>query len=751
MKIKLMTGAFLIMSLMACSQQKNSQNSNIDSAIESKVENLLSKMTLEEKLGQMNQLSPWNFDELADRIRKGEVGSILNVVNPEEVNKIQKIAVEESRLGIPILVSRDVIHGYKTIFPIPLGQAATFNPQIVEDGARVAAIEASSDGIRWTFSPMIDVSRDPRWGRIAESCGEDSYLNAVMGAAMIKGYQGDSLNDPTSMAACAKHFVAYGAAEGGKDYNSTFIPERVLRNVYLPPFKAAVDAGCATFMTSFNDNDGVPSTANKFVLKDVLRDEWKYDGMVVTDWASALEMVNHGFCADGKDAAEKSVNAGVDMEMVSETFINNLKQSLAEKKVSMETIDNAVRNILRLKFRLGLFDSPYIVTPQSVKYAEEHLQKAKTAAEQSLILLKNDNNTLPVTDKIRTIAVVGPMADAPYEQMGTWVFDGEKDHTRTPLNAIKEMYGDKVNVIFEKGLEYSRDKKTGGISKAVGAARRADMVIVFVGEEAILSGEAHSLANLDLQGAQSELINSLAATGKPLVTVVMAGRQLTIANEVEASDAVIYSFHPGTMGGPAIADVLFGKVNPSGKTPVTFPRMTGQCPIYYAHNNTGRPSNPTEMLIDEIPVEAGQTSVGCRSFYLDAGTSPLFPFGYGLSYTTFEYSDLKLSSASLSANDNLSVTFTLKNTGKYDGTEVVQLYVQDKVGSVTRPVKELKSFQRVDLKSGESKQVSFTVPVSDLAFWGYDMKYEVEPGDFKLWVGTNSAEGLSADFTVTDK
>ena len=746
-----MTGAFLIMSLMACSQQKNSQNSNIDSAIESKVENLLSKMTLEEKLGQMNQLSPWNFDELAERIRKGEVGSILNVVNPEEVNKIQKIAVEESRLGIPILVSRDVIHGYKTIFPIPLGQAATFNPQIVEDGARVAAIEASSDGIRWTFSPMIDVSRDPRWGRIAESCGEDSYLNAVMGAAMIKGYQGDSLNDPTSMAACAKHFVAYGAAEGGKDYNSTFIPERVLRNVYLPPFKAAVDAGCATFMTSFNDNDGVPSTANKFVLKDVLRDEWKYDGMVVTDWASALEMVNHGFCADGKDAAEKSVNAGVDMEMVSETFINNLKQSLAEKKVSMETIDNAVRNILRLKFRLGLFDNPYIVTPQSVKYAEEHLQKAKTAAEQSLILLKNDNNTLPVTDRIKTIAVVGPMADAPYEQMGTWVFDGEKDHTRTPLNAIKEMYGDKVNVIFEKGLEYSRDKKTGGISKAVGAARRADMVIVFVGEESILSGEAHSLANLDLQGAQSELINSLAATGKPLVTVVMAGRQLTIANEVEASDAVIYSFHPGTMGGPAIADVLFGKVNPSGKTPVTFPRMTGQCPIYYAHNNTGRPSNPTEMLIDEIPVEAGQTSVGCRSFYLDAGTSPLFPFGYGLSYTTFEYSDLKLSSASLSANDNLSVTFTLKNTGKYDGTEVVQLYVQDKVGSVTRPVKELKSFQRVDLKSGESKQVSFTVPVSDLAFWGYDMKYEVEPGDFKLWVGTNSAEGLSADFTVTDK
>ena len=745
MKKNLLYAVALAASLIGCSQP---QDNNTE--IENKVEALLQKMTIEEKLGQMNQLSPWDFEELAARVRKGEVGSILNVVNPEEINKIQKIAVEESRLGIPILVSRDVIHGYKTIFPIPLGQAATFNPQIAEDGARVAAIEASADGIRWTFAPMIDISRDPRWGRIAESCGEDPYLSSVMGAAMIKGYQGDSLNDPTAIAACAKHFVAYGAAEGGKDYNSTFIPERVLRNVYLPPFKAAVEAGCATFMTSFNDNDGVPSTANKFVLKDVLRDEWKYDGMVVTDWASAAEMINHGFCTDGKDAAEKSVNAGVDMEMVSETFIKNLKQSVEEKKVSMETIDNAVRNILRLKFRLGLFENPYIVTPQSVKYAEAHLQAAKTAAEQSVILLKNDAQTLPLTDKVKTVAVVGPMADAPYEQMGTWVFDGEKEHTQTPLKAIKEMYGDKVNVIFEQGLAYSRDKNVAGIAKAVNAARRADVVVCFVGEESILSGEAHSLANLDLQGAQSQLIKSLAATGKPVVTVVMAGRQLTIFDEVEASDAVLYSFHPGTMGGPAIADILFGKVNPSGKTPVTFPRMTGQAPIYYAHNNTGRPANPTEMLIDEIPVEAGQTSVGCRSFYLDAGNSPLFPFGYGLSYTNFEYSDLKLASDKLTVDGEVNVSVNLKNVGKYDGTEVVQLYVQDKVGSVTRPVKELKAFQRVELKAGESKTVTFTLPVSDLAFWRYDMTYGVEPGDFKLWVGTNSAEGLSADFTVID-
>lgn len=744
MKKNLLYAVALAASLMGCGQP---QDKNTE--IENKVETLLHKMTLEEKLGQMNQLSPWDFEDLAKRVRKGEVGSILNVVNPEEVNKIQKIAVEESRLGIPLIVSRDVIHGYKTIFPIPLGQAATFNPEVVKEGARVAAIEASADGIRWTFAPMIDVARDPRWGRIAESCGEDPYLNAVMGTAMIKGYQGDSLNDPTAIAACAKHFVAYGAAEGGRDYNSTFIPERVLRNVYLPPFKAAADAGCATFMTSFNDNDGVPSTANSFVLKDVLRKEWKYDGMVVTDWASALEMVNHGFCTDGKDAAEKSVNAGVDMEMVSETFIQNLKQSIAENKVSIETIDNAVRNILRLKFRLGLFDNPYVVTPQTVKYAEKHLQTAKTAAEQSVILLKNENQTLPFTDKIKTLAVIGPMADAPYEQMGTWVFDGEKEHTQTPLTAIKEMYGNKVKVIFEKGLDYSRDKNTAGIARAVNAARQADAVVVFVGEESILSGEAHSLANLNLQGAQSQLIKELAATGKPVVTVVMAGRQLVIADEVKVSDAMLYSFHPGTMGGPAIADILFGKVNPSGKTPVTFPRMSGQVPIYYAQHKTGRPANPTEMLIDEIPVEAGQTSVGCRSFYLDAGNSPLFPFGYGLSYTTFEYSNLSLASDNLTVQDTLSISFTLKNTGKYDGTEVVQLYVQDKVGSVTRPVKELKRFQRVTLKAGESTQVSLSLPVSELAFWGYDMNYTVEPGDFTLWVGTNSAEGLTKDFSVS--
>ena len=745
-KLNIFYAGLLALSMMACSQPSGSGKGD---AVEKQVEALLGKMTLQEKIGQMNQLSPFGPpEEIAGQIRNGEVGSLLNITDPAIVNQIQKVAVEESRLGIPLLMSRDVIHGYKTIFPIPLGQAATFNPQIVQDGARVAAIEASADGIRWTFAPMIDISRDPRWGRVVECYGEDPYLSSVMGVAMVKGFQGDSLNDPTSIAACAKHFIGYGAAEGGRDYNSTFIPERQLRNVYFPPFEAAAKAGCATFMTSFNDNDGIPSTGNSFILKDVLRDEWKYDGMVVTDWASTAEMISHGFCKDEKEAALKSVDAGIDMEMVSGTFIRHLEELVKEGKISEAAINNAVRNILRLKFRLGLFDNPYVNTDQHVKYAPEHLAKAKEAAEQSVILLKNDRETLPFTDKIRTIAVVGPLADAPHDQMGTWVFDGEKAHTQTVLAALKEMYGDKVQFIYEPGLGYSRDKNTGNITKAVSAATRADAVLVCVGEESILSGEAHSLADLHLQGAQSELITALAKTGKPLVTVIMAGRPLTIEQEVNQSDAVLYAFHPGTMGGPAIADLLFGKVAPSGKTPVTFPKMVGQIPVYYAHNNTGRPASRQETLIDAIPLEAGQTSLGCTSFYMDAGFDPLFPFGYGLSYTTFGYDNLQLPTDKLAANGTLEISFDLTNTGKYDGTEVVQLYVQDIFGSVTRPVKELKGFQRVSLKQGEKKTVTFSLPVKELAFWNIDMQKVVEPGEFNLWVGPNSAEGLQTTFTV---
>lgn len=746
--MKFISAAFaLLLGVTSCQQKQE----NPEAVIEQKVDALLSQMTLEEKLGQMNQISSYgNIDDMIALIKKGEIGSILNEVDPARINALQRAAVQESRLGIPLLIARDVIHGYKTIFPIPLGQAASFDPQVAEDGARVAAIEASSVGIRWTFAPMIDIARDPRWGRIAEGCGEDTYLTTVMGAAMVKGYQGDSLNDPTSIAACPKHFVGYGATEGGRDYNSTFIPERRLRNVYLPPFEAAAKAGAATFMTSFNDNDGVPSTGNTFILRDVLRGEWGFDGIVVTDWASAAEMMNHGFAADEKEVAQKAVNAGVDMEMVSYTFVKKLPELIKEGKVQEATIDNAVRNILRIKFRLGLFEQPYVDENKNVMYAPAHLEAARRAAVESAILLKNEEQTLPLGKAVKTVAIIGPMADAPYEQMGTWVFDGEKSHTVTPLAAIHEQFGDKVQILYEPGLGYSRDRNTGGIAKAVSAASRADAVLVFVGEEAILSGEAHCLADLNLQGAQSELIEAIARTGRPLITVVMAGRPLTIGKEVELSDAVLYMFHPGTMGGPAVADLLWGKAVPSGKTPVTFPKMVGQIPVYYAHNNTGRPATKKETLLDDIQIEAGQTSLGCTSFYMDAGFDPLFPFGYGLSYTTFAYSNIKLSATDLKKDDVLTITFDLENTGSYEGTEVAQLYVQDKVGSVTRPVKELKRFARITLKPGEKKNVSFELPISELAFWNIDMQHTVEAGDFNLWVAPDSQSGTPVTFKVTD-
>ncbi len=713
------------------------------SEIDRKVDDLMSQMTLHEKIGQMNQLSGGAW--LVDQARKGEVGSILNCVDPAEINAVQKAAVEESRLGIPILVSRDVIHGFRTIFPIPLGQAATFDPAIVEQGARISAVEATASGIRWTFSPMLDIARDPRWGRVAEGSGEDPYLDVQMGVAMVKGYQGSDLSDPTAMAACIKHFVGYGAAEGGRDYNSTMISERSLRNTYFPAFKATAEAGAATLMTSFNEIDGIPSTGNKWLLKDVLRDEWGWDGMVVTDWNSAGEMIAHGFSRDLKHSAEQAVNAGVDMDMMSYGFIQYMEELVKEGKVSEAEIDRAVRNILKLKFELGLFENPYVDETLSAKvdYAPEHLAAAKQAAVESAILLQNRNNVLPL-DKARTILVTGPLADAPYEQLGTWAFDGQKEHTVTPLEALRKEY----NVIWEPGLKYSRDKDKSSFAKVRAAASRADASVVVVGEEAILSGEAHSLSDICLQGAQSDLIAEVAKAGKPVVVVVMAGRPLTIGRDLDNCDAMLYSFHPGTMGGPAIADLIKGKAVPSGKTPMTFLHDAGQAPFYYNHNNSGRPCNGTETLLNDIPIEAGQTSLGCTSYYLDTGYGPLFPFGYGLSYTTFEYGTPVLEKAELGMNDVLRVSVDLKNTGKVAGTEVVQLYVHDRVGSVVRPVKELKRFERVELAPGETTRVSFELPVSELAFWNFDMEYVVEPGDFRLWVAGDSASGDPVNFIV---
>ena len=713
------------------------------SETDKKVDDLLKQMTLREKIGQMNQLSGGAW--VADQAAKGEVGSILNCVDPAEINAVQKAAVEQSRLGIPVLVARDVIHGFHTMFPIPLGLAATFNPDVVERGARVAAVEATASGVRWTFSPMLDVARDPRWGRVAEGSGEDPYLDVQMGLAMVRGYQGDDLSDPTALAACIKHFVGYGAAEGGRDYNTTVITERMLRNTYFPAFKATAEAGAATLMTSFNEIDGIPSTGNKWLLKDILRDEWGWDGMIVTDWNSAGEMIAHGFSTDLKHTAEQAINAGVDMDMMSYGFIQYAEELVKEGKVSEKEIDRAVRNILKLKFELGLFENPYVDETLSAKvdYAPEHLAAAKQAAMESAILLKNDNNVLPL-DKAKTILVTGPMADAPYEQMGTWTFDGQKEHTVTPLASLREEY----DVIWVPGLDYSRDKSKAQFSKVRAAAAKADAAVVFVGEEAILSGEAHSLSNLNLQGAQSELIAEVKKAGKPVVVVVMAGRPLTIERDLANCDAMLYSYHPGTMGGPALADLIKGKAAPSGKSPMTFLRDAGQAPFYYNHNNSGRPNNGTETLLNDIPIEAGQTSLGCTSFYLDTGYGPLFPFGYGLTYTTFEYGNPVLEKSELKASDVLKVSVSLKNTGKRTATEVAQLYVQDCVGSVVRPVKELKRFQRVELAPGETKTVTFELPVEELAFWNIDMEYVVEPGDFRLWVAGDSDSGNPVNFVV---
>ncbi len=717
---------------------------------EQRVESLLQQMTLQEKIGQLNQLSVGGFDQnAAGMMRAGMVGSILNECNPNVLNRYQKAAVEESRLGIPLIISRDVIHGFKTMFPIPLGLAATFDPELVQQGARVAAIEATASGIRWTFSPMLDIARDPRWGRIAEGSGEDTYLDAQMGVAMVKGYQGETI-DQTSMAACVKHFVAYGAAEGGRDYNSTGVTERTLRNVYLPPFEACVKAGAMTLMTSFNDNDGVPSTGNGFLVNDVLRGEWGFDGFVVSDWASIYEMVNHGYAENNKHAGELAINAGVDMDMMSYSYISHIEELINEGKVSMETIDNAVRNILRIKIRLGLFENPYVDESKTEAsfYTPEALEAARKSAVESAVLLTN-NGVLPLNkSKVKTVLVTGPMADAPHDQLGTWTFDGDPAHTVTPLMAIRELYGNDVQVIYEPGLTFTREFDKGGIAKAVKAAKKADVILAFMGEEAIMSGEAHCLTDITLKGDQRALIEALHKTGKPVVLNIMAGRPLELDFEIANSDAILYSFHPGTMGGPAIAQLIFGDETPSGKTPITFPKNVGQIPIYYNHNMTGRPYNGTETMLYDIPLRAGQTSLGNTSYWLDTTFEPEFPFGYGLTYTTFEYSAPEIEMTEYTENDTIRACVTIKNTGDKAATEVVQLYVRDLVGSVTRPVKELKRFHRVTVAPGQTMTVGFELPVQDLAFYGKDMVKKVEPGKFQLWIAGDSASGNPVEFEV---
>ena len=712
------------------------------------VEKLLEQMTLEEKIGQMNQVSFDGLsDELLQRVERGEIGSLLNVTDPQAINVLQK-AAEKSKHKIPLIIARDVIHGYKTIFPIPLGQAASFDPVVAEIGAHIAAIEASEHGIKWTFAPMIDIARDARWGRIAESLGEDPYLSSLMGEAMVKGFQGNDLIESNSIAACAKHFVGYGAVEGGRDYNSTSVTPYALRNTYLVPFQKAIDAGVLTVMTSFNDNDGIPSSGNEYLLKQVLRKELGFNGLIVSDWNSVGEMITHGFAVDGKDAARLAANAGLDMEMNTELYVKYLKQLVEEGKVSIADIDTSVRYILNIKFRLGLFDNRYLtVSDKSTIYSEEHLRAAKEAALKSAVLLKNSNSTLPLKETQR-IAIIGPMADAPYDQLGTWVFDGEADHTITPVRALKNImeYQD-IQYIYEPILQKTTDNDTVDFKKIKQTVENADVVVVFVGEESRLSGEAHSLSDINLIGRQSELLKKVKNIGKPVVAIVMAGRPLTIERDLPYVDALLYCFHPGTMGGPAIWDLLFGWVNPSGKLPVTFVREVGQIPLYYNHNNTGRPApNYVRTLYDKS--DEKQSSVGDVSCYLDSGRAPLFPFGYGLSYSKFDYSDLTLSKNKIGMQDSLTVSVTLKNNSNIDGVEVVQLYVRDLVGSIIRPIKELKGFQRVSIKAGESRVVRFTLCPDDLAFYGINMLCKPEPGQYTVWVGGSSDADLQENFLL---
>ena len=723
-------------------------------SIEQRIDELLEQMTLAEKIGQMSQANAsegYPPDYLAGPLRAGQIGSVLNISNVDAANELQRIAVEESRLGIPLMVGRDVIHGFKTIMPIPLGQAATWSEEIIRDAARVAALEAATTGVNWTFAPMIDISRDARWGRIAESLGEDPYLASELGVAMVQGFQGEDLSAIGTIAACAKHFAGYGASESGRDYATTNIPENELRNAYLRPFKAAVDAGVTSLMTSFSDLNGVPATGNDFLLRTVLRDEWDFDGLVVSDYNSIQQLSVHGLTANDKDSAYEAALAGVDMEMASDTYSNYLPELIAEGRVSIETIDTAVANILRAKFKLGLFESPYVDPAKLPPIASEHaLAVARKAALQSAVLLKNSNNVLPLSvDGLDSIVVIGPLADAPYEQLGTWIFDGDSSLSITGIEGIRELVGDAVDIRYVRAMETSRSLATEPFDEAVEAAREADAVVLFLGEESILSGEAHSRADISLPGAQAELVRRIRETGKPVIAVILAGRPLTLTNIVDQVDAILYAWHPGTMGGPAIADLLFGIESPSGKLPATFPRMVGQIPIYYNEKNTGKPPAPDKVVhINDIDTHAPQTSLGMSAFHLDAGYTPLFAFGHGLSYARFEYRNIRTSADEVGLDDIVTVSADLTNSGDVAADEVVQLYVRDLVGNVTRPVRELKGFKRVRVEPGQNITVDFELHSDDLAFYGRDNRLIVEPGEFHVWIGGSSETGLRSEFRL---
>ena len=728
------------------------------------VNNLLSKMTLDEKLGQLNLPGAGDIttgqasnSDIGLKIREGKVGGLFNIKSIEKIKAVQKVAIEESRLKIPLIFGMDVIHGYQTEFPIPLALSCSWDMKLIEKTARIAATEASADGICWTFSPMVDIARDPRWGRIAEGSGEDAYLGSQIAKAMVHGYQGDDLSKNNTIMACVKHYAMYGAAEAGRDYNTTDMSRSRMYNEYLPPYKAAVEAGAGSIMSSFNEVDGIPATANKFLLTDVLRDQWKFKGFVVTDYTGINEMVNHGL-GDLQKVSLLALKAGVDMDMVGEGFLTTLKESLKEGKITIEQINNACRLILEAKYKLGLFDDPY-------KYCDEHraateifteanLKFAREAAAKSFVLLKNKDQLLPLK-KNTTVALVGPLANSKENMLGTWAVAADFTKPLSLFSAMKNKVANNVSVLYAKGANISedsafearvsvfgkpfdRDNRSADIliKEALDAAAKADVIVAAMGETAEMTGESSSRSDISLPQSQKDLLKALIKTGKPIVLVLFTGRPLAIKWEQENIPAIINVWHGGTEAGNAIADVLYGDVNPSGKLSTTWPQNVGQIPIYYNHKNTGR------------PLEEGKWFEKFRSNYLDVSNDPLYAFGYGLSYTSFSYSDISLSKSTIKSNEKLDIKVTVTNTGNYDGAETVQLYIRDMVASITRPVKELKGFEKIFLKKGESKEVHFTLTAADLKFYNNDLKFVFEPGTFKVFVGGSSDNTKEKSFEL---
>jgi beta-glucosidase len=708
--------------------------------IAQKADSVLKLMTLDEKIGQLNQYNddwtatgPVTIDSTkASQIQNGKVGSLLNCMGTERIRKWQKIAMQ-SRLKIPLIFGQDVIHGYKTTFPIPLAESCSWDLDAIELSARVSATEASAGGLNWTFAPMVDIARDPRWGRVMEGAGEDTYLASKIAYARVKGFQGDKLGAINSVMACAKHFAAYGAAIGGRDYNSVDMSDRMLWETYLPPFKAAADAGVATFMNSFNDINGVPATANKYLQRDILKGKWKFDGFVVSDWNSIGEMINHGTAKNGYEAALSAITAGCDMDMESRSYINNLSRLVKDGKVPVTLIDDAVRRILTKKFELGLFDDPFrYCDPQRERKELDnpaHAIAARDVARKSIVLLKNRNNILPLSKNLKTIAFIGPLVKAVKQNKGFWDVEVpgiDSSYIVSQWEGVKRKVGDKVKLLYARGCSIEGDNKE-GFAEALTAAGQADVIILSIGERRDMTGEAKSRSNINIPGVQEELLRALLETGKPVVVLINGGRPLVFNYTADNASAILYTWWLGSEAGDAIADVLFGDYNPSAKLSITFPLSIGQIPIYYNHFNTGRPA-----LSDDNRFYT--------SAYTDLSIYPRYEFGYGLGYSTFKYSNLQLSSKKMNYDDQIEVSVTITNTGKYDGEEVVQLYLRDVVGSIARPVKELKDFNKIGLKAGESKSINFKIDREKLSFYNQQLQWVAEPGEFELMIGASSRD-----------